>query len=128
MGKRFKLILFAAVFIMSFILSSCGAKVSTVLTLNEDFSGQRVITLEASKSDVSNSFKGGIKKVDEIFAGKIPPELTYVKSENSSSYIYTVTLDFASLEDYRKKVQSLLGREAQVEVSAPESVAEFNCM
>ena len=122
MGKRFKLILFAAVFIMSFILSSCGAKVSTVLTLNEDFSGQRVITLEASKSDVSNSFKGGIKKVDEIFAGKIPPELTYVKSENSSSYIYTVTLDFASLEDYRKKVQSLLGREAQVEVSAPESV------
>ena len=38
-------------------LSGCGAKISTKLILDHEFSGSRIITCVVSKSDVENNFK-----------------------------------------------------------------------
>ncbi|WP_261304017.1 hypothetical protein [Paenibacillus andongensis] len=108
--------------LMVLVLCSCGARVSTSLTMNKDFSGERVITSVVSKSEVNDKFKGGTNKIDEILINYLPPELTYTKTEDANNFTYTLRLPFASLEEYKQKVNKLIGREAKILVSTPNNV------
>lgn len=119
-----KVFLVALCLLMTLLLPGCGAKVSTVLTINSNdgFSGQRVITCVTAKSDVEENFKGGVKKIDAIFADSCPAELSYAKTEDADNYIYTLKLSFSSLDDYKQKVQQIVGKEVNVNFSTPNTV------
>lgn len=103
-------------------LSGCGAKISTKLILDHEFSGSRIITCVVSKSDVENNFKGGIDSIDAVISQHCPNNLTYKKTEDNSSYTYTFTLTFSSFEDYKSQVESLLGRSSEIAFRQPNSV------
>lgn len=117
-----KVILVVTFLLITFLLCSCGAKISTLLTVNNDFSGERVITCVAAKSDVSGNFKGGVNKIDDIFAKYCPPDMKYSKTEDAYNYVYTLRLPFTSLDDYKQKVKKITGRDANIIFSVPNSV------
>lgn len=120
--KLRKTALAALILVLAVLLYGCGAQISTELKISGDFSGQRVIRCVASKSDVSSNFQGGVEKIDSILAASCPAELAHAKSEDESNYIYTFTLDFSSLEDYRAKVEKIIGREPVINFAKPDSV------
>lgn len=103
-------------------LSGCGARVSTRLILDSDFSGSRIITCVASKSDVENNFEGGVGGIDAVISQHCPSNLTCTKTEDDSSYTYTFTMTFSSFEDYKLQVESLLGRSSEITFRQPDSV------
>lgn len=110
--KVFFLLLMFLAFI--FILSGCGANISTKLTIDDSFSGSREIVCKVSKEDVNNKFKGGVEKIDEIIKEKCPPEFSYTKSEDTQNYIYTFLLNFTSKDDYEAKLEKILQRKPHV--------------
>jgi len=104
------------------LLAGCGAQISTKLCLDEDFAGERIMTCVAAKSDISEYFEGGIEGIDQVISECCPEELAWEKSEDDSSLTYTFTLSFQSYEDYKAKVESILGRESEMEFRQPDSV------
>lgn len=123
-SQRKIILLFALFFLMILFITGCGAKVSTILTINSQngFSGNRVITCTVAKSDVQQNFKGGVQKIDEIFANSCPKEMTYIKTEDANNYIYSLTLPVSSLEDYKQKVEKIIGKEVNINYATPNTV------
>lgn len=120
-GKKQALLSVLLLLVLLF-LSGCGADVSTKLILDSDFSGSRIITCVASKSDVENNFEGGVGGIDAVISQHCPSNLTCTKTEDDSSYTYTFTMTFSSFEDYKSQVESLLGRSSEITFRQPDSV------
>lgn len=118
--KKFYLI--GLVFIISSLLFGCGADVSTTLSINDDMSGTRKMSIVVSKSDIERYFTGGIEKLDSLISSNQPQELNFSKSEDADNYIYDATLSFTSIEDYRSKVNRIRGQESSIVFSTPKSV------
>ncbi len=102
--------------------TGCGAKISTSLNIDNHFSGKRVITCVVSKSDAEGNFEGGIASIDTIVNEKCPESMMHEKTEDESSVTYTFSLEFSSFEDYKAKVEALLGRTSEMEFHQPDSV------
>ncbi len=102
--------------------TGCGAEISTSLNIDNNFSGTRVMTCVVSKSDAEESFQGGIAGVDEIINQRRPESLTCERTEDESSVTYILTLAFSSFEDYKAKVEALLGRTSEMVFQQPDSV------
>lgn len=118
--KRIALLAFFMVTVL--ILSSCGARISTVLTINDSLSGEKIISCAVSKSDAKDKFKGGVAKIDSIIATSCPQEMTYTKTEDTNDYIYKFVLPFSSLEDYKAKVEKIIGRTPNITLAKIDSV------
>ncbi|MGN0553534.1 MAG: hypothetical protein ACI4I1_09125 [Oscillospiraceae bacterium] len=108
MHKTFKLFFAAAAVIFTVLLTGCGARLDTFMTMDTSFYGKRVITAELSKDDVAQYVKGGVSALDRTITDSLPDELTLKMSENDSEYIYTFTLNFNGLDDYRSKVRNII--------------------
>ena len=104
------------------LLTGCGARISTHLMIEDNLSGQRIITCVVDKSDVQQYFIAGIEKIDNILATHCPEEMTYVKAEDEMTYTYTFTLSFASIEDYKVKVEKIIGSPVNITVEQPNTV------
>ncbi len=102
--------------------TGCGAEISTSLNMDNNFSGNRVMTCVVSKSEAEENFQGGIASVDEIINQRRPESLTCERTEDESSVTYIFTLTFSNYEDYKAKVEALLGRTSEMEFQQPDSV------
>ena len=111
---------FAFLLIM-FILAGCGAQVSTKLTIDEKFSGSREIKAVISAEDMSY-VSGGVGALENVIKENIPNDMQYSVGSESGSTVMTFTIKFSSLEDYRKKVDSII-KSGQTDESS-ELVAE----
>lgn len=95
--------------IAALILSGCGARLSTQLTLDGSWAGTRVITATVPQQDVTDKLTGDITAVDAAINNHLPSQLTYSgMSASGEDYTGTFTLTFDSKEDYQKKVTELL--------------------
>lgn len=117
-----KWILGCLVTILLFALAGCGAKVSTTLSVDSYFSGERVIQCRTTESDMNSKITGGEAAVDNIINNHRPNSLAFSKTKNGTDVIYTFKLMFNGYDDYKAKVDSLLGRTAEIEYSQPVSV------
>jgi hypothetical protein len=90
-------------------LSACGARIDTVMHVNADGSGQRVITLTLPASDVQN-LKGGAAAVDASVRTHLPPQMTFsgITTGADGALTATLTVSFTSPDDYVAKASSLL--------------------
>ncbi len=100
----------ALVAVLAFLLCACGAKIDTTLTLKDDGSGERVITLVMERnSDAESDINGGFEAVEAAINKHLPEELSFsgleVTDDNATG---SFTLSFSDLDEYRDKVASLL--------------------
>lgn len=96
-------------------LSACGAKVSTKMTVDSDFAGERVISVSLDSSDLEE-VTGGAEALDKIAKDNLPEELAYTGEETEDGgYLQTFTLKFSDKNDYVDKVTKLLAITADPE-------------
>lgn len=89
-------------------LSACGAKLDTLLTINADSSGTRVITASLSQSDLE-AVTGGASAIDASIAAHKPAEIDYSGIQpTADGVVATFTIAFASVEEYKTKVAAIL--------------------
>lgn len=91
------------------ILSACGAKVDTVINLDDGPKGTRVITLTLSSSDLSSSVTGGTAALDASIKRHKPAQLEYNGIAPSADGVAaTFTVSFGSGDEYKQKVAAIL--------------------
>ena len=117
--KTFKMLFAVSAVVVTLLLTGCGARLDTFMTMDTSFYGKRVITAELSKDDVAQYVSGGVSALDRTVTDSLPDELSLKMSENDSEYIYTFTLNFNGLDDYRSKVQDIIA------ISEPDFKAEI---
>ncbi|MBO5797521.1 MAG: hypothetical protein J6R77_04135, partial [Clostridia bacterium] len=67
-----------AVFVLALALFAvCGARVTTVMTVGDNFSGTREIKLTIDADDMSK-VTGGIEALKGVIDANLPADLTYV--------------------------------------------------
>lgn len=98
------------------LLTGCGMK--TDLKMNSDFAGERVMVCEEI-SDTSLLFSSKkVKDITESLQNNCPEQLEFgyqYTDSKQTKVVYTFTLKFTDIDDYKTKVAALLGRNPSVE-------------
>ncbi len=105
------------------LLSGCsaGSTVETTLTINEDLSGTRVMELVIDQSVFDEYFNGTIEDLNAAATEGCPADLTWVHDDSTGINIYTVTLSFTSPQDYKEKVDRIIGEGSDVQIVMSKS-------
>lgn len=106
---------------VTLIFSGCGHHPSTQMIIEKDFSGQRSMSCTLSSSDISQ-ISGGEAALDALVQQQCPQSLSWSKQAQNQNIIYTFTLSFSNQQEYRNKVESLLGRESCLLYAAPDGI------
>ena len=101
------------------IVTGCGAQPSTQMTVQDGFSGERTMSCTLSGSDMAQ-ITGGESALDALLRQQCPAALTWDKQKQNGNTVYTFTLSFSDQQDYREKVESLLGRECYLLYAVPD--------
>jgi len=122
-----KLGLLLCVLVSVFILTACGASVSTTTNLKKDGSGTATVTAYANYSD-AQYLAGGYEALDLVLENAKPEniELTKVDDVTNSRYIYSFTLEFVSIEDYKTQIEAISGEIPDITWEAFESAFKSN--
>lgn len=116
---------------MMLMLCSCDSgKIDTVLSIDDSFSGTRVISFDIKKSDlggvlslggVLNNLLGAptVESIVETLEASCPPELSMSSTKNGNDAHCDFTLAFSAQQEYETKVASLLGRTPSVVYEGP---------
>lgn len=98
----------ALVLALAFLLSACGAEVSTVLNLDGDNKGSRIITAKVSKDDMKY-VEGGATALESSIRKHLPEQLVFdgLSAKDEATQVI-FTLNFESEKDYVDKVTALL--------------------
>lgn len=89
-------------------LCSCGVELTSNVKLQKDFSGTRTMSCTFSSSEFVRFFKGTAEDLDQVIEESCPTHLTYKKSSKGNQTVYTFTLHFSSLKDYKEKAETIL--------------------
>ncbi len=102
--------------LMAVLLSGCtvGSTIDTVLTVNPDLSGSRVMTLTVDQNIYNQYFTGSVDSLNALLEEKCPQELTWSYDKSSGKMVYTFTLEFSGVEDYKVKADAILGSDSDV--------------
>ncbi len=115
-NKFLRLILLTvAVACMALFLSACDTEVdvSTELSLNSNLSGSRIMqTAGIKQSDLGGAATA--VKVMESIRESAPDAMEVSYEEKGGKYYLTFTVSFTSLDDYEKKVESILGKDVSI--------------
>lgn len=94
--------------LMICILAGCGAVINTELNITKDFAGQRKIDVIINNDDLKSYVTGGINALKKVADSKLPSEMSCALSEVDEGSCLTFTIDFKSIDDYRKKVAAVI--------------------
>ncbi|MCI7099248.1 MAG: hypothetical protein MR966_10175 [Lachnospiraceae bacterium] len=126
MNKRNMVRLVVLAALLMACLAGCGGQkyigIQTLLTLEQDNTGNRQIRMSIGKSDFETFFDGKIDELNKQLEAVCPPELEWSFSEDGDQYGYTFTLHFSSLKDYAEKVKNIIGKKASIVMEQPDSV------
>lgn len=110
-------------FLLCFLMAACSIDMDTQLDLKDDQSGQRIITISVGKDAIEDYGSDELEKIEQVIADYKPNSLEYKKDTDDDGNVqYVFTLAFSSLDDYRSKVEELIGREPVIELSEPDTV------
>lgn len=89
-------------------LAGCGARIDTLLTVDNAGEGSRVMTLTLNSEDLED-VSGSIEDIDASISTHLPEVLEYDGiSEVDGGYTTNFTFTFTDADDYRDKVRELL--------------------
>ena len=117
------LFLFMLTFLCA-LFTACGGELTTIIELEQDMSGRRIMKYEISKEEYAECVSDPIATVDSKIRANCPEELQYELEETKDSYIAVFTMEFASLEEAEEKITPLAreGEEYVIDCFIPEGV------
>lgn len=122
-------VLLVLALVCALAVTGCGATVDTVLTIDAAGKGTRTMTATARTSAIAEHVKGGVKAVETSIRKRLPEGVTYHgRAAKGDSTVFTLTLSFGSLEDYRRKVALLVSKGTgkpflpRIDLDAPDTI------
>ena len=114
-----KILIFLCMAIM-ILLGGCdsASKVNTLLKINNDLSGERIMDISINNEVVANNYTGTIDDIKKIVDENIPEDLSYTYDDAG----FHLKIEFTSLEDYKEKIKKITGEEKEIKITLPESV------
>lgn len=119
--RKISLILMLVLVTGLFTGCSAGSTVATTLTINEDLSGTRVMDLVIDESVFKEYFSGTIEDLNAAITEGCPSDLTWAYDDSTGVKKYTFTLNFTSPQDYKTKVDTLIGEGSDVALTITKS-------
>lgn len=110
---------------MIFLMTGCsaGSTIDTTLVINGDLSGTRQMNITISDSVFQEYFTGNIEDFNALMDGACPEGMTWNYSEENGVKQYDMEIAFSSPEDYKTKVENILGVESvDLTIAAPDTV------
>lgn len=95
-------------------------QVENLMKITDDFVGERVVTLVFDKYFTQDS--GKQDRLEEIIKEACPQNLTYRTEVKNDLYQCVFVMSFSSLDEYRTKTASLIGRQIAVAYGYTDSV------
>lgn len=99
--------------------SEVTVNVENLLVLNKSFAGERIVTCSFGKTYEQDEEKKEI--ITKMVKEACPGELVYEEVINESGYNYIFKLSFASKQEYRTKIKSIIGRDIMPVLETPNS-------
>lgn len=115
-------VLMALCIIIMFLISGCGEteiQVESMMKLNNDFNGERIVVCSFGDDYINNEEKS--QQLESVIKDGCPKDMSYTQEKTDTLYKYTFTVKFKSLADYKGKISRILGRDAAVVLSTPNS-------
>ncbi len=120
----FKLLLvFVVTVCTACIMSGCfktETQVENLMKITDDFVGERVVTLVFDKYFTQDSNKQD--RLEEIIRESCPENLTYRTEIKNDLYQCVFVMSFSSLDEYKTKVASVIGRQIAVAYGYTDNV------
>lgn len=113
MNKRRPILILLALAVL-LCLSGC-VNVGTTMTVDENFSGQREITLSFAAELMQTD--GVLNDMDNHIADAKPADMDFYRTDSADPIEYVFTVRFDSLDEYKDKIENITGREVSVEFS-----------
>lgn len=102
---------------------SAGSTIDTTLVINKDLSGTRKMNITISDSVFQEYFTGNIEDFNALMDGACPEGMTWSYGEENGVKQYDMEIAFSSPEDYKAKVEKILGVESvDLTIAAPDTV------
>ncbi|MDD6174420.1 MAG: hypothetical protein PUC59_01475 [Firmicutes bacterium] len=92
------------IFVLAAVLAGCSSPLETELSIDRGFSGKRVMTCSFTQSQLEPT---GMT-LSELLQNSCPDELSWSVEGTENGERCTLTLEFASQQEYLKKVTALL--------------------
>ena len=70
---------FIIILLLLFLFAGCKSKIDTVMTINSDLSGIRIITCSISKQKIKSEINGNEAALDSLIELNCPSELSHEK-------------------------------------------------
>jgi hypothetical protein len=99
---------------LAVILAGCGARINIMTCINKDETGYREMTAYVSNSDL-NELKGGQAALDQILKSNLPDSLSLNIQPDATGVLYTMRIEFTSIDELREKSTVVLGRDSGIE-------------
>lgn len=122
--KIFKLLIVMIITVfMACIMSGCiktDTQVENLMKITEDFVGERVVTLVFDKyftQDLNKQYR-----LEEIIKESCPKNMTYRTETRNDFYQCVFVMSFSSLDEYKTKVASIIGRQIAVAYGYTDNV------
>lgn len=124
-GRMRLLLLVVSVLTALLLMAGCtSVDIDTTITVDTEFSGERVMALEFSKTDVLAQY-GTLELLDIAVEQAKPSEMSFERApavSGSDLVVYEFKMEFSSMDDYKSQLKSILGREAQIEYTLVDKV------
>lgn len=98
--------------VISVVFSGCGetyTQVENLMKITDDFVGERVVTLDFGVDFDKNEER--TKNLETAIEEGCPPNMSYRTEKKDGSYRCIFVISFSSLEEYKTKVASIIGRQ-----------------
>ncbi|MGQ4576475.1 hypothetical protein ACUH93_08715 [Dermabacteraceae bacterium P7006] len=98
---------FMAVF-ATLVVAGCGGKIDTQVSINDDGSGSRAMSVTVSAEDMKK-VEGGQGSIEKLIADLKPAGLEYGGAKkNGDSTVFSFSVPFKDTQDYAAKVNTIL--------------------
>ena len=127
MSKSIKILCTVLALTTVFLFASCrkaepeSVDVRTTLSINNSFSGSRVLVLTFPENIVPTGSEID-KNLDKVVQKYCPDTMSYSKNTSDNKISYTFTLAFKSIHDYISKTTDITGTQTVVTFSNPNTV------
>jgi len=114
---------FLVVVAMATVMSGCGeinTQVENLMKLTDDFVGERVVTLKLDGDLATNKDKA--QQLETVIKEGCPQNLSYRTEIADGKYNCVFVLTFTSLDEYKTKVASIIGRQISVAYGFTDTV------
>lgn len=108
---------------MAVMLTACGetyTQVENLMKITDDFVGERVVTLDLGTDFDKDEER--TKNLETVIQEGCPPNMSYRTERKEGSYRCIFVLSFSSLEEYKIKVSSVIGRQIAVAYGYTDTV------